>query len=199
MDLAVDVARWEWRSTRSRKSRLRQGHQDFRRSLKSIRALRRGGLSALGAAPPRSAPCSRPMSWSMPSCRGPKEWSSRFHIIDCMRLDQWLTLEPRIAEHFEGQAGSTTARSCRLRHPTRATRLLRAAAIELPPAASGFWQETGKERADEESLQRQLMDFQLARLKAVPEKPVKYMKIYDADEAHQVRRQIQLVRGPFAG
>jgi len=40
-----------------------------------------------------------------------------------------------------------------------------------------------------------LLDFQLERLHATPKKPTKYVKIYDADEAHQTRRQINSFAG----
>src|SRR5439155_5536433 len=41
----------------------------------------------------------------------------------------------------------------------------------------------------------QLLDLQLERLQIVPNRPTKYIKIYDADEAHQTRRQINSFAG----
>src|SRR5439155_20343542 len=41
----------------------------------------------------------------------------------------------------------------------------------------------------------QLLDLQLERLQIVPNRPTKYIKIYDADEAIHTRRQINSFAG----
>src|SRR5206468_3699171 len=43
--------------------------------------------------------------------------------------------------------------------------------------------------------ERQLLDFQLERLRVSLDGSAKYLKIYDADEAHQTRRQINSFAG----
>jgi hypothetical protein len=58
-----------------------------------------------------------------------------------------------------------------------------------------LWQENSNDERTKNRYERQLLDFQLERQKATPEKPVKYMKIYEADEAQATRRQINSFSG----
>jgi hypothetical protein len=65
---------------------------------------------------------------------------------------------------------------------------------ELHKRHPDLWQESSQDERTKNRFERQLLDFQLERLKLTPAKPPKYVKVYDADEAHQVRPPDQLVR-----
>src|SRR5262249_52238229 len=58
-----------------------------------------------------------------------------------------------------------------------------------------MWQENTDEERTKNRYERQLLELQLQRLGAAPDRPLKYVKIYDADEAHQTRRQIHSFAG----
>jgi CheY-like chemotaxis protein len=118
-------------------------------------------------------------------------------VIDCMRLDQWLTVEPLIRTYFNIELDHHVSIL-----PT-ATPYSRNAIFsglfpeEIQRQHPEFWQEgTGDERS-KNRYERQLLDLQLARLD-LKMKPAKYLKVYNADEANNVRRNIaSLNETPF--
>jgi hypothetical protein len=58
-----------------------------------------------------------------------------------------------------------------------------------------YWNENSKDERSKNRFERQLLELQLERLGAVPTKPVKYVKIYTAEESLNVRRQISTYSG----
>ena len=118
-----------------------------------------------------------------------------FIIIDCMRLDQWLTLEPMLEELFDVQREyycSILPTATPYSRNAIFSGLLPAQLRERHP---DLWQENSQDERTKNRFERQLLDFQLERLKVVPEKGTKYLKIYDAEEAQQTRRQINSYAG----
>jgi hypothetical protein len=113
-----------------------------------------------------------------------------FIIIDCMRLDQWFTLEPLLEELFHVERDyyySILPTATPYSRNAIFSGLLPAQLYDRHPE---LWQESSTDERTKNRFERQLLDLQLERLKSVPERPSKYLKIYDADEAHQTRRQI---------
>jgi hypothetical protein len=53
-----------------------------------------------------------------------------------------------------------------------------------------YWQETSTDERSKNRHEHQLLDLQLARLHATPERGTKYLKIYTAEEANNTRRQV---------
>lgn len=113
-------------------------------------------------------------------------------VIDCMRLDQWLTVEPLLRPFFD----------IALEHhvsilPT-ATPYSRNAIFsglfpeEIGRAHPEFWQEGPGDERSKNRYERQLLEHQLARLDI--KKSAKYIKVYNADEANNVRRNIATLR-----
>ena len=74
--------------------------------------------------------------------------------------------------------------------PEETRRLGAALASALRERHPDLWQENSNDERTKNRYERQLLDMQLARLKATPSRPVKYMKIHDVDEAHATVRQI---------
>ena len=110
-------------------------------------------------------------------------------VIDCMRLDQWLTVEPLIRPFFD----------VALEHhvsilPT-ATPYSRNAIFsglfpeEIHRQHPEYWQEASGDERSRNRYERQLLDHQLARLD-LKMKPAKYLEVYNAEEANNVRRNI---------
>jgi hypothetical protein len=118
-----------------------------------------------------------------------------FIVIDCMRLDQWLTLEPLLEDWFEIQ------REFQISILPTATPYSRNAIFSgLLPAQMwkkhpDLWQETTEDERTRNRFERQFLELQLQRLGAVPAKGLKYLKIYDVEEAHATRRQINSFSG----
>ena len=191
VDLAVEVARWDVRFDNLREEGLRQAHLDFRRALNID--FGRFVEEGYGHWVQRSGP--RPLlsidvaqHAVVPHLREGRRVV--FIVIDCMRLDQWFTLEPLLEEYFDLHRDYY----CSIL-PTATPYARNAIFSGLLPAQlhqrhPDLWQESSNDERTKNRFERQLLDFQLERLKATPARPVKYVKVYDADEAHATRRRV---------
>jgi CheY-like chemotaxis protein len=196
-DLAVEVARWDVRFDNVPEAGLKQAHADFRRSInidfgrfvedqypKWMKAGRE-------ARPMLSTDVVREAM--VPHLKAGRRVV--FIVIDCMRLDQWFTMEPLLEELFDIKRDYF----CSIL-PTATPYSRNAIFSGLLPAQlkqqhPDLWQENTQDERTKNRFERQLLDFQLERLKATPEKPPKYIKIYDQDEALATRRQINSFSG----
>lgn len=118
-----------------------------------------------------------------------------FLVIDNLRLDQWLTIEPLVREYFSVQreyyCSILPTATPYARNAIFAGLFPRAIEQELPQ----YWK---MEKDDETSLnrfERELLDAQLKRLKVQLKPDLKYIKIIDPNEAREVEKQI----GSYAG
>ena len=191
VDLAVEVARWDVRFDNLREEGLRQAHLDFRRALnidfgRFVEEGYRHWVQRSDRRPMLSTDVVKEKV--VPPLREGRRVV--FIVIDCMRLDQWFTLEPLLEEYFEIKRDYY----CSIL-PTATPYARNAIFSGLLPAQlrqrhPDLWQENSNDERTKNRYERQLMDFQLERLRVTPPRPVKYMKIYDADEAHSIRRQV---------
>ena len=191
VELAVDVARWDVRFDNLREEGLRQAHLDFRRALNIDfgRYVEEGYGAWVRQGAKRPLLSTDVVAHTLVN---PLREGRRvvFIVIDCMRLDQWFTLEPLLEEYFEIQREYY----CSIL-PTATPYSRNAIFSGLLPAQlrqrhPDLWQENSNDERTKNRYERQLLDFQLERLKATPARPVKYVKISDADEALSTRRQI---------
>src|SRR5580765_2051570 len=196
VELAVDVSRWDVRFDNVPDSGLKQAHGDFRRGLNIdfARFIEEHYPAWVHGAEGRPLLSTDVVSHAVvPHLR--KGTRVMFIVIDCMRLDQWLTLEPMLEELFEVQREyycSILPTATPYSRNAIFSGLLPAQLRERHP---DLWQENSQDERTKNRFERQLLDFQLERLKVVPEKGTKYLKIYDAEEAQQTRRQINSFAG----
>jgi CheY-like chemotaxis protein len=113
-----------------------------------------------------------------------------FIVVDCMRLDQWLTVEPLIREFFDVQVDHHVSIL-----PTATPYSRNAIFAGLFPDAiqrqhPEFWHEGSGDERSKNRYERQLLDLHLKRLSVELASPPKYIKIYNAEEANNVRRNI---------
>ncbi|MEO6461758.1 MAG: response regulator [Candidatus Eisenbacteria bacterium] len=113
-----------------------------------------------------------------------------FIVMDCLRFDQWLALTVLLEPYFDIVTESYFGVL-----PTATPYARNAIFSGLFPDEMGkrhpeYWGEDTKDDRSKNRFERQFMDLQLERLKAVPAKPVKYVKIYTLDESQNVRRQV---------
>jgi len=195
-DLAIDAARWDVRFDNVQEAGLKQAHADFRKGLNIDfgRFIEDNYPKWMRDDP------SKPMLSTdvvrhavVPHLQSGKRVF--FIIIDCMRLDQWFTLEPLLEEFFDVQREYY----CSIL-PTATPYSRNAIFSGLLPAQlhkkhPDLWQENSNDERTKNRYERQLLDFQLERLKVTPEKGTKYLKIYEAEEAHQTRKQINSFAG----
>jgi DNA-binding response OmpR family regulator len=117
-----------------------------------------------------------------------------FVIIDCLRLDQWLAIEPMLEPYF------TIDKDYYYSILPTATPYSRNAIFaglfpsEIAARHPGYWSETGSDEVGKNRFERQLLDEQLRKLGFKIKPSLKYMKIYSADEANQARKQIPTLR-----
>jgi CheY-like chemotaxis protein len=201
VDLAVEVARWDVALDGAPEAGLQQAHADFQKSLNGdfarlIEARYPGWVQAAA----RGEGGDRPVLSSDVVSRAvaPHLKDGRrvvFIVIDCMRLDQWFTLEPLLEDWFNIQ------RDYQLSILPTATPYSRNAIFSgLLPAQMWkkhpeLWQETTDDERTRNRFERQFLELQLQRLGVMPAKGLKYLKIYDVDEAHATRRQINSFAG----
>jgi len=118
-----------------------------------------------------------------------------FIVIDCMRMDQWFTLEPLLEEWFDIQREYYCSIVPTATPYSRNSIFAGLLPAELHRRHPDLWQESSHDERTRNRFERQLLDFQLERLGATPPTPPKYLKIYDVDEAHNTRRQINSFSG----
>jgi CheY-like chemotaxis protein len=196
VELALEVARWDVRFDGLDETGLRQAHQDFRRALNIdfSRFVEEGYPHWVRRDDKRPMLSTDVVRHAV----APKLKQGErvvFIIIDCMRLDQWLTLEPLLEDSFEIQREFYCSILPTATPYSRNAIFSGLLPIQLHQRHPDLWQESGDDERTKNRHERQLLDLQLERLKATPQRPTKYMKIYDADEAHQVRRQINSFSG----
>jgi CheY-like chemotaxis protein len=191
VDLAVDAARWDVRFDHLPEEGLRGAHGDFRRGLNLDfgRFIEEHYSAWVHGAPDHPLLSHEVVGRAVV----PQLAAGRrvvFVVIDCMRIDQWLTLEPFLEELFEVERGTY----CSIL-PT-ATPYARNAIFsgllpdDLQRSHPDLWQESGNDERSKNRHEGALLDLQLARLGATPQQPTKYFKVLDADESQQVRRQV---------
>jgi CheY-like chemotaxis protein len=113
-----------------------------------------------------------------------------FIVIDCMRLDQWLTIEPMVAEYF------TIDRRYYYSILPTATPFSRNALFsglfpdEIARMYPELWQRGIQDESSRNRYERQLLDMYLKRLGIALDPEPKYVKVLDAEEARTVARKI---------
>ena len=191
VDLAVDVARWDVLFDELPDEQgLAQAHQDFRRSLNAdfsrfIEAQYGGWVHGDAQRPPLSTD----VVAQTVAPRLKRGERTALVVIDCLRLDQWLTLEPLLAEHFEIQREHYCSILPTATPYSRNAIFSGLLPAELHSRHPDLWQETSGDERSKNRFERQLLELQLDRLKARPTRPIRYFKIYDSAEAQQARKQ----------
>ncbi|MCF7805784.1 MAG: response regulator [Candidatus Marinimicrobia bacterium] len=114
-----------------------------------------------------------------------------FIVIDCMRLDQWLTIEPMLYPYYRLQKNYYYSLL-----PT-ATPYARNAIFsglfpsELPEYYPEIWQKAEDDDMSMNRHEHELLDRQLKRLGMSLDGGSKYVKVLDAEEGRSVERNIK--------
>ncbi len=190
IDLYARSAQWDVELDRVDDPGLKQAHADQRREL-NVEFGRTVESHYESWAAGRDAP---PLStdlverWVAPHLREKRR--VYLIIVDCMRLDQWLTVEPLIREYFDVKVDYHVSIL-----PTATPYSRNAIFSGLYPETiqrnhPEFWHEGPGDERSKNRFERQLLDLQLRRLSLELASPPKYIKIYNAEEANNVRRNV---------
>jgi hypothetical protein len=113
-----------------------------------------------------------------------------FVVIDCMRLDQWISLEPVLQPYFD------IARHAYYSILPTATPYSRNAIFsglfpsDMARRHPDKWESGDSENRGRNRFERDLLELQISRLGLKVKPGIKYFKVYNADEGHSVRKQV---------
>ena len=201
VDLAVEVARWDVGLDGAPEAGLQQAHGDFRRGLNAdfSRFIEtqypRWVQSVL-----QGRPDERPLLSSdvvrhavVPHLKAGKRVN--FIVIDCMRMDQWFTLEPLLEDLFDVHRDYYCSILPTATPYSRNSIFSGLLPSQMWKKHPDLWQESTADDRTRNRFERNFLELQLARLGVTPEKGLKYLKIYDVAEAQATRRQINSYSG----
>lgn len=114
-----------------------------------------------------------------------------FLVLDCLRLDHWMAVEPLLKERFEIETDHYFSLLPTATPFSRNSIFSGDWPFEFPLKNRDLWDKLNE--LDEASLnrfERQLLDSQLKRLGAFPNPEPKYAKILDPEEAQRTLRKV---------
>lgn len=113
-----------------------------------------------------------------------------FVLIDCLRLDQWLAIEPLLEQYYDIKRDHYFSIL-----PT-ATSFSRNAIFaglwpsEIAARHPEYWNMPGDKESSLNRFERQLLDLQLERLDVKVNPSTKYIKVFNQNEASAVKKDI---------
>jgi CheY-like chemotaxis protein len=190
VDLYARSAQWDVELDRVEDEGLQQAHQDQRRELnvefgQYVEANYASWVVG-GEAPPLSPGVLE--RWVAPLLR--EKQRVYFILVDCMRLDQWLTVEPLLREFFDIVVDYHVSILPTATPYSRNAIFAGLFPDEVQRRHPEFWHEGAGDERSKNRYERQLLDLNLKRLSIELSSPPKYIKIYNADEANNVRRNV---------
>ena len=111
-----------------------------------------------------------------------------FIVVDCMRLDQWLLMEPLIDPYFRVDRQHYFSILPTATPYSRNALFAGLFPLEIARKHPQYW-----EMRDEGSLnryERELLELQIKRLGASPDVKVRYAKVYNPEEAADMQRHV---------
>ncbi len=113
-----------------------------------------------------------------------------FIVIDCLRLDQWLAIQPMLEPYYNVKLDYYYSILPTATPYSRNAIFSGLYPSEIASIYPQYWSEQDSDEVSKNRFERQLLDAQLKKMGLSANPPVKYLKVYDADEALQVRRQV---------
>jgi hypothetical protein len=194
IEIHTRSAQWDVELDAAGDEGLRQAHADQRREINvefcqyveaNYESWTRAGADPAGR-PPLSVDVIE--RWVAPHLREGKRVT--IVVIDCMRLDQWLTVEPILRPYFDITLDHQISIL-----PT-ATPYSRNAIFsglypdEIQKQFPEFWQEISADERSKNRFERQLLEKLLERLQISIAPGLKYLKVSNVEEASHVRRNV---------
>lgn len=118
-----------------------------------------------------------------------------FFVIDNLRLDQWLTIEPLVREFFTVQKDYYFSILPTATPYSRNAIFAGSFPVDIAKMYPEIWDKDKDDDSSRNRNERQLLDAQLATLGMALKPEPKYVKILDAEEARNVERSITSFAG----
>jgi len=194
-ELYARSAQWDVELDKVEDAGLRQAHQDQRREL-NVEFGQYVDASYASWLTPDADPGGRtpPLSvhvmdrWVAPILREKRR--VYFILVDCMRLDQWLTIEPLVREFFDVTVDHHISILPTATPYSRNAIFAGQYPDEIKRQHPEYWHEGPGDERSKNRFERQLLELNLKRLGIELPTPPKYIKIYNAEEANNVRRNV---------
>jgi CheY-like chemotaxis protein len=190
VDLYARSAQWDVELDQVDDAGLKQAQGDQRRELnvefsQYVEAAYESWVQG-GEAPPLSTGVFD--RWVAPHLRDGRR--VYFVIIDCMRLDQWLTVEPLLRAHFEIELAHHVSILPTATPYSRNAIFSGLLPDEIRRLHPEYWQEASGDERSKNRYERQLLEAHLGRLGLALSPGLKYLKVYNVEEANNVRRNV---------
>jgi hypothetical protein len=189
-----ELSIWDLEFDRFSGTGLDQTHQDLRKKCnvdfgRYIEERYPAWIQSAEERPPMSADI-------MTQCVFPHLFSKErvyFFVIDCMRYDQWLTIEELLVPFYNIQRGYYYAILPTATPYARNAIFAGMFPLEVAQRYPNYWLEKSKDEMSKNRFEQELLGEQLkrSRLGGIS---TKYVKIYEIDEANEIRKQIDSYR-----
>ena len=113
-----------------------------------------------------------------------------FLIVDCMRLDQWLVMEPLLAPYFRIDRKHYYSILPSATPYARNALFAGLFPLEIHRRHPSYW-DTHRGEHSLNRFERELLDLQLQRLGAPAGTKLRYAKVFNAEEVADVQRAVQ--------
>jgi CheY-like chemotaxis protein len=113
-----------------------------------------------------------------------------FVVLDCMRLDHWLSLVPSLEPYFDIENSYYYSILPTATPYSRNALFAGKWPIDFTQDFPEIWSTPSRDEYSKNRFERQMMDKQLAELGINLQREHRYIKIYEKDEADNVRRQM---------
>lgn len=116
-----------------------------------------------------------------------------FIVIDCMRYDQWLKIEDLLVPFYNIERDSYYAILPTATPYARNALFAGLFPLEISERYPDYWLERSREELSKNRFEQELLMEQLRRSN-FSDTQIKYVKIYDTEEANEIRKQVDSYR-----
>jgi CheY-like chemotaxis protein len=113
-----------------------------------------------------------------------------FVVIDCMRLDQWMSLEPVLQPYFDIEEHTYYSILPTATPYSRNAIFSGLFPSELAAKLPDKWEHGDSDNRGRNRFERDLLELQVARLGLKVSPGLKYFKVYNTEEGHSIRKQV---------
>ncbi|MFQ5601151.1 MAG: response regulator [Candidatus Krumholzibacteriia bacterium] len=113
-----------------------------------------------------------------------------FIVIDCLRLDQWIIMEPLLDPYFRVERKHYFSILPSATPYARNALFAGLLPLEIREKHPEYW-DTNRGERSLNRFERELLELQLKRLGAAPHLKLQYAKVFNADQAAELQRAIR--------
>jgi CheY-like chemotaxis protein len=186
------VLNWDLQLREIEEESLKQSHQDQKQQLNREfgRYVERRYAEWVGGTGEPRPPLSIDVvpRWVLPHLQEGKRVA--LIVIDCMRLDQWLSLAPLVRPYFEIRTDLCYSVLPTATPYSRNGIFSGLLPLQIAKRHPDWWMEDAPQELSRNKYEKELAEAQLARLDWDPEGRFRYLKIFTVQEGNALRKKI---------